>query len=265
MNILPWDYNLSFGGMNGGDASSVVNDAIDTPFSGTQFFDALLENEEYRAQYHAYLDKLVEEYVFGGGFDAAYTRIRTQIDTLVETDPNALYTYAEYTAAAEMLYETVRLRAESVRGQLDGSIPSTDAGQRADSSALVDASSIDLSVMGTMMGGRNRGSDKQVFGGGNRGGNADGDSDSSGVDSTETPPARPDGDTADDAADADTDAAGQNRPSGGKRPHGAPTTPGGNAQSTSTASATTQNLLWYGGMLLLALVALGAAALYKRK
>ncbi len=271
LNILPWDYNLSFGGMNGGDASSVVNDAIDTPFSGTQFFDALLENEEYRAQYHAYLDKLVEEYVFGGGFDAAYTRIRTQIDTLVETDPNALYTYAEYTAAAEMLYETVRLRAESVRGQLDGSIPSTDAGQRADSSALVDASSINLSVMGTMMGGRNRGSDKQVFGGRNRGGNADGNGDTG--DNAEAPSARSEADSdnnSEDSAgnagtDADAGAAGQNRPSGNNRPQDAPTAPGGNAQSTSTVSTTTQNLLWYGGMLLLALVALGAAALYKRK
>ena len=266
LNILPWDYNLSFGGMNGGDASSVVNDAIDTPFSGTQFFDALLENEEYRAQYHAYLDKLVEEYVFGGGFDAAYTRIRTQIDTLVETDPNALYTYAEYTAAAEMLYETVRLRAESVCGQLDGSIPSTDAGQREDSSALVDASSINLSVMGTMMGGGNRGGDKPAFGGGGNRGNADGSGDN-----TDTPPARPDGDNnSEDSAgnagtDADAGAAGQNRPSGNNRPHGAPTTPGGNAQSTSTASATMQNLLLYGGMLLLALVALGVAVLYKRK
>ena len=271
LNILPWDYNLSFGGMNGGDASSVVNDAIDTPFSGTQFFDALLENEEYRAQYHAYLDKLVEEYVFGGGFDAAYTRIRTQIDTLVGTDPNALYTYAEYTAAAEMLYETVRLRAESVRGQLDDSIPSTDAGQRADSSALVDASSINLSVMGTMMGGRNRGSDKQVFGGGNRGGNADGNGDTG--DNAEAPSARSEADSDNNSedsagnagADADAGAAGQNRPSGNNRPQDAPTAPGGNAQSTSTVSTTTQNLLWYGGMLLLALVALGAAALYKRK
>lgn len=219
LNILPWDYNLSFGGMNGGDASSVVNDAIDTPFSGTQFFDTLLENEEYLEQYHAYLDRLVEEYVFGGGFDAAYTRIRAQIDTSVETDPNALYTYAEYSTAAEMLHETVRLRAESVRGQLDGSIPSTDAGQRTDSSALVDASSIDLSVMGTMMGGE-RGGDKQAFNGGNRGGN---------------------------------------------RPQGASSVPGGDVPGTSIASTTTQNLIWYGGMLLLVLVGLSVAALYKRR
>ena len=68
-NILPWDYNLSFGGMSMGgssDGTSMINDAIDTPFSGTQFFDALLENDEYRAQYHAYLQQLVDEYVNGG-------------------------------------------------------------------------------------------------------------------------------------------------------------------------------------------------------
>ena len=284
LNILPWDYNLSFGGMNGGDASSVVNGAIDTPFSGTQFFDALLENEEYLEQYHAYLDRLVEEYVFGGGFDAAYTRIRAQIDTSVETDPNALYTYAEYTTAAEMLHETVRLRAESVRGQLDGSSPSTDAGQRTDSSALDDASSIDLSVMGTMMGG-GRGGDKQAFNGGNRGGNDDNggtpparpDSDDSAgtppahpndgsdEDGAEAPPARPDGDGADDTTDTDTDTAGQTRPSGGNRPQGASSVPGGDVPGTSIASTTTQNLIWYGGMLLLVLVGLSVAALYKRR
>ena len=51
LNILPWDYNLSFeecpwvvgmGGQPSG-ATSVINDAIDTPFSITNFFDALLE------------------------------------------------------------------------------------------------------------------------------------------------------------------------------------------------------------------------------
>ena len=143
-----------------GDASSVINNPIDTPFSGTDFFDALLENEEYLEQYHAYYRQLVEEYVDGGRLEETYNRIHSQIDSLVETDPTAFYSYEEYEAAAEILYETVLLRAESVRGQLDGTIPSTEEGQRADSSALIDASSIDLSVMGSMMGG----------GGGGRGG-----------------------------------------------------------------------------------------------
>lgn len=155
LNILPWDYNLAFGGMGGmgmgGDngASGVINDAIDTPFQGTEFFDSLLENEEYLERYHAYLRQLVEEYVFGGRFEETYNRIRNQIDTLVETDPTAFYTYEEYEVGAEMLYQTVILRAQSVQGQLNGTIPSTDEGQRADSAGLVDASEIDVDVMGT--------------------------------------------------------------------------------------------------------------------
>lgn len=155
LNILPWDYNLSFGGMGGGSgASDVVNDAIDTPFLITNFFDALLENEEYLARYHAYLRRLADEYVDGGVFDETYTRIRGQIDTLVQNDSTAFYTYDAYRAGSEMLYAVVKLRAESVRGQLDGTIPSTDAAQRENPEMLLDASSIDIETMGTMGGGR---------------------------------------------------------------------------------------------------------------
>lgn len=153
LNILPWDYNLSFGGMNQGSqnsASEVVNDAVDTPFAGTAFFDALLENEAYLSRYHEYLRRLAQEYVLSGRFEVVYQRIRSQIDTLVKTDPTALYSYEEYKAGAEMLYRTVLLRAESVWGQIEGTIPATDEGQRADAVNLVDASNIDLSVMGAM-------------------------------------------------------------------------------------------------------------------
>ncbi len=157
LNVIPWDYNLSFGGMGmgaGDGASGMINDAIDTPFQGTDFFDALLEDETYLAKYHEYLRKLTEEYVFGGRFEEVYVRIRSQIDGLVETDPTAFYPYAEYDAAAGMLYRTVLLRAESIRGQLDGSIPATDQGQREDASGLIDASSIDIEAMGVFdMGG----------------------------------------------------------------------------------------------------------------
>lgn len=162
LNVIPWDYNLSFGGMGMGmgadsGASGMVNDAIDSPFQGTEFFDALLEDEACLARYHGYLQELTEGYVSGGKFQYAYNRIRSQIDGLVEADPTAFYTAAEYGTAAEMLYQTVMLRAESIRGQLDGTIPSTDAGQRADGSALVDASSIDIEAMGVIGGGRDFG------------------------------------------------------------------------------------------------------------
>ena len=161
LNILPWDYNLSFGGMSMGGgmggqssgATSVINDAIDTPFSITSFFDALLENEEYLEQYHEYLNELVEKYVNGGEFEKTYERIRSQIDDLVGDDPTAFYTYEEYDEAANLLVEVVQLRAESVSGQLAGTIPSTGEGQQQDSSNLIDGSDIDLSVMGSFSGG----------------------------------------------------------------------------------------------------------------
>lgn len=170
LNLIPWDYNLALGGMGGmgggmpggsgeteesSGATSVVNSPIDDAFSGTDFFDTLLENETYHSQYEAYLQQLVSEYINGGGFDAFYERVRSQIDELVETDPTAFYSYDEYETAAETLYQVVKLRGQSIQGQLDGTIPSTEEAQR-DSDALVDASDLDLSVMGTMnMGGGN--------------------------------------------------------------------------------------------------------------
>ena len=170
LSLIPWDYNLALGGMGGmgggmpggsgeteesSGATSVVNSPIDDAFSGTDFFDTLMENETYHSQYDAYLQKLVSEYINGGGFDAFYERVRSQIDELVETDPTAFYSYDEYETAAETLYQVVKLRGQSIQGQLDGTIPSTEEAQR-DSNALVDASDLDLSVMGTMnMGGGN--------------------------------------------------------------------------------------------------------------
>lgn len=150
LNLIPWDYNLALGGMGGSsDTSSVVNDAIDNAFSGTNFFDTLMEDETYHSQYYTYLQQLVSEYIDGGGFDAFYERVRSQIDELVETDPTAFYSYDEYLIAVDTLYQVVKLRSESIQGQLDGTIPSIEAEQRS-SDALVDASTLDISVMGSM-------------------------------------------------------------------------------------------------------------------
>lgn len=159
LNLIPWDYNLAFGGFQSQNASDVVNFPIDTPFASgistenRQFFMALLENEECLAQYHEYLRMLTEEYVGGGVFENTVARITSQISDLVKTDPTSFYTYDEYLEAVEMLKNTVTLRADSINGQLDGTIPATREEQNADSSALIDVSAIDLEVMGTMMGG----------------------------------------------------------------------------------------------------------------
>ena len=150
LNLIPWDYNLALGGMGGGnDATSVVNSPIDDAFDSTDFFDTLMADETWHSEYYAYLQQLMSEYINGGGFDAFYTRVRSQIDGLVETDPTAFYSYDEYLTAAETLCQVVKLRGQSIQGQLDGTIPSTESAQRS-SDALVDASALDLSVIGSM-------------------------------------------------------------------------------------------------------------------
>ena len=160
LNLLPWDYNLAFGGFQSGGASEMINFPIDTPFTASmeerQFFAALLENEDYLAQYHAYLRDLCEGYV-QTEFPQTYAAMRVLLDGLVGTedaDPTAFYTNEAYQAAAEMLRQTIELRAQSVLGQLEGTIPATTDGQRENPNALLDCSSIDLSVMGSQNGGR---------------------------------------------------------------------------------------------------------------
>lgn len=169
LNLIPWDYNLSFGGMSGGTSgTSVVNSAIDDAFDSTDFFDTLMENESYHAQYYAYLTELVEGYINGGGLDAFYNRVRGQIDALVEADPTAFYSYEEYTTAAETLYQLVKRRGQSVAGQVAGTIPSTESGQR-NAEGLIDGSDLNISVMGSMMGGNGGGQMPNAGFGGNGG------------------------------------------------------------------------------------------------
>lgn len=162
LNIIPWDYNLCFGAYEMEEdmasdftaettetAADMVNKPIDDSWSMTSFFDVILQNEVYRAKYHAYYQRLIDAYVLGGGFDVFYARTRSQIDDLVKADPNALYVYDTYDRAAKMLKAAVELRGKSVRGQLNGTIPSTREGQKAQSERRLEASAIDLQVMGS--------------------------------------------------------------------------------------------------------------------
>lgn len=269
LNLIPWDYNLALGGMGGSsDATGVVNDAIDNAFSGTNFFDTLMEDETYHSQYYTYLQQLVSEYIDGGGFDAFYERVRSQIDELVETDPTAFYSYDEYLTAVDTLYQVVKLRGQSIQGQLDGSIPSTEEAQRS-SDALVDASTLDISVMGSMnIGG----------GGGGFGFNAPtasentsdtpdgfdasqfGGKPSSGFDSSQLSGGSQD--ASDNPQQTDENAQnGGNGNSGGRPSMG--NFPG-NSGSTSSA-ASIKNLILYGVSLLVFAVAMLFAVLYHRR
>ncbi len=170
--MLPWDFNLAFGGFMSGDASSVVHFPIDTPLSGATFEDRpligqLLSDPTYLAQYHTYLRQIVEGYWQSGRFASTLDSLTKLISDHVKNDPSAFVSYDEYTASLPVFEELVDRRAESVSGQLDGSIPSTTDGQNADKSALFDTSSIDLQALGSQGGGMRMAFTRQGDGGEN--------------------------------------------------------------------------------------------------
>ena len=153
-SMIPWDYNLAFGTFQSSDASAAVNDPIDTPLSvgsgdSRAMADWIFASEEYTAKYH----ELMAEFLDSFDLDAFISQTAALIAPYVEKDPSKFCTYEEFETGVETLRAFCALRSESVRGQLDGTIPSTDEGQSADSSALVDASALTLSDLGSMGGG----------------------------------------------------------------------------------------------------------------
>ncbi|CAG7636910.1 hypothetical protein PAESOLCIP111_03796 [Paenibacillus solanacearum] len=153
ISILPWDYNLSFGGFQSGTASDIVNLAIDTPLSGVSLeqrplLGKLLEVPEYKQKYHQYLQEIVDGYFADGQFEQTVANLNHLISDDVKNDPSAFCTFEEYEASVAELTKIGTLRAESIDKQLKGEIPSTTEGQKADTSKRVDASSIDLTKMG---------------------------------------------------------------------------------------------------------------------
>ncbi len=156
LSTIPWDYNLAFGGFLGSsDATALVNYPIDTPVSGgtvdsRPMLAWIFSSEEYTQLYHQYFSQFLAEWFDSGSFSQTLQQVVDLITPYVEKDPTKFCTTEEFQAGVEALEDFCLLRAQSVQGQLEGTIPSTDDGQSADSSSLVDASSVDISAMGTM-------------------------------------------------------------------------------------------------------------------
>ena len=170
VSILPWDYHLSYGGFQSGSASDVVNAPIDTPLSGVTLesrplLNAMLSNPDYLEHYHQYLNKIVTEYFNSGLFEETVLELQSKISPYVESDPTAYTSFAQFNQGVETLMTFNQLRAESVAGQLTGIIPSTSETQASDGSALVDASAITMSDLGSM----GMGGDRGGFGGAGQG------------------------------------------------------------------------------------------------
>ena len=144
LSMLPWDYNLAFGGfMGSSDAEALVNWSIDDPTSdgdteSRPMLAWIFESEEYTELYHAAFAEFIESVFTSGEFERLFDDTVELISPYVERGPTKFCTYEEFELGAETLREFCLLRAESIGYQLAGE------------DVTVDASGLDISAMGSM-------------------------------------------------------------------------------------------------------------------
>ena len=159
MSMIPWDYNLAMGGFSAGQkknggATSTVNAPIDSPVSSGEVSSRpmvawIFNSEETLDSYHDVYQAFITDVFASGWFEGEFDRVISMISPYVARDTNGFYSYDEFQLAADTLRMFCLKRAESVQGQLNGTVPATSTAQNG-SAALIDASDIDLSTMGGM-------------------------------------------------------------------------------------------------------------------
>lgn len=295
LSMIAWDYNLAFsnfsgGGMGGGttttatstdEATTLVNYPIDTPVSGTTMDErpllgVLLSNEAYLEQYHQYFQEFITGYFESGQCTETIDQATALISDYVKDDPTAFCTYEEYQAGVAVLEQFCTLRAESISGQLEGTIPATTEEQAAQPTVLLDASSLDIAAMGSGMGG---GMDREMTAPTMQGTDQTANADATSAQSATAPqsakgqpPSRLDADTTTAATNtqstAESDlAAGENQTGNGQtESENATNQPEERTRPSDTTASTMDlpSLMLLGGSCLVLLLGILVAKRYKR-
>ena len=163
LSMIPWDYNLAFGGFESGtDAQSLVNYPIDSPVSGgtvesRPMLAWIFADEKYTELYHQYFSEFLSQYFISGEFEKMIDTVSEMIAPYVEKDPTKFCSYEEFQEGVSTLKTFCTLRAESIQGQLDGTISSTGTAQQFPSEEQqteafegVEAGDLAIEAMGTM-------------------------------------------------------------------------------------------------------------------
>lgn len=133
--IFPWDYNLSFGTISYGSATTAVNVNVKTYGNSNALIKAILSVDEYKEQYYSYLKYAAEEFL-GQNLTERIDELDSLIDEYIKYDPTFFYSYDEYKSGIAALKQYGNLRAQAILQQLDGN------------TTKVDASNINFSAMG---------------------------------------------------------------------------------------------------------------------
>lgn len=105
-SIIPWDYNMSFGGFGGGQGNGEgqTSLSIDQPVSGTTLeqrplLGKLLEVEEYKNLYHSYIEEFINGPFTLEKMTAEIKRVADMIRPYLEKDPTKFYTMEQFEQA----------------------------------------------------------------------------------------------------------------------------------------------------------------------
>lgn len=95
--VIPWDYNMSFGGFQG-SSSAATTIPIDEPVFGvsmdnTPLITNLLEVSEYKEKYYAYIEQLL---AYLEGFEDRVAELADLIRPAIENDPTKFYTMEQF-------------------------------------------------------------------------------------------------------------------------------------------------------------------------
>lgn len=159
ISMLPWDYNLAFAtyalGMTDpiDDSTLFVNYPIDTPapfevMVRRPLFFVLMQDRDNLVRYHQLYDEFLVDYLESGYFEDKVDTIAELISPYVERDPTKFASHDRFLLAVDTFKSFNLLRTQSVRGQLDGTIPATFRGQAENPDARIDASAISVPDMG---------------------------------------------------------------------------------------------------------------------
>ena len=110
LSMLPWDYNLAFGGFQGNDATSSVNDPIDDVLSDRPMQAWIFSSEAYTARYHEYY----AEFLQTANIDALIDETYQLIAPYVEKDLTKFCTAEEFETGVQTLKTYCALRERSV-------------------------------------------------------------------------------------------------------------------------------------------------------
>ena len=171
LSLVPWDYNLAFGAFSMESAltcffdgtrydirpdfgealssdESFVNYPVDTPMffvSNEQrpVFGAWISDPACKEEYHRLFQVFLESWFDSGFFASDFSRTAEMIRPYI-ADGLTFYTPEQFSLASGYLKMYCELRAESIRGQLDGSIPATLEGQAEHPETLIDIGDLNL-------------------------------------------------------------------------------------------------------------------------